>query len=561
MAYERPMTALTLVLFAIFLDCLDGDLARYRYRPSLSGTYLEQLAHWIGNMGLAAGAGAAIVLADPRPGNVLLASVLVVVQAVYITVVRQIRPDAAEVIGHPRLRKAFRRITKGIWNLSPIELPMIVLLVVFGVTEGVVLALTVTLAALSALVFVPHFALVSVADRRKWEAPVRLDRGPFTEASRRSAQASLHRFPDAQWWAPGMPRLPPEVLTPLGRQPLSSDAPVMTTVWRELSQLLPGVFRTSGRVLTLTGPREFAIEAVLSTICHPADEILIVGGRTTVRRWSTIAERLGVRTAHLETSFGAALQRSDLETALRRHPALRAVCVSQAEADDGTLTELAMVAETLRRTSGLFVVDACLSLCADDLRMDDWGIDIAVSSSDSGAMAPPGLSLVALGPQVLGELDGPATNGARPAGYLNLRTHVSAGDRPLAQLPAPAVSGLYISVQMTLTTGLDSVLAHHQRIAARFRRGCVEEAGLALIASHPTAACTTALLPNDVDVTEVQNSLFVNRRIVAGYATTPKNDITLQFGHVGFLSHEDVDEAIAALATAVSAARANASER
>ena len=560
LAIERALLALFLVMLAVLLDCLDGDLARSRNQPSISGTLLEQLAHWIGNMGLMVGAGAAILLADPKTENVLLASMLAVVQSIYIAVVRQVRSDAANIPEHARLRRAFRVIIKVISNLSPIELPLVGALVVFGVTEGAVLAITVVLAVLSALVFVPHFVLVRATDRRQWVATTDHRSGSFPDLSSRRAEAILStHFPVARWWTPGTPQLPSEVVALMGRQPMAYGAPVLASVWRDLVALLPQLFRTSGRVVPLACPAEAALEAVVSTFCRPADEILVVGGRATVLRWRTIAERLAVRVACVEVSFGARLQLSDLEAALARHHTVRAVCLSLSEAEDGTLTDLAGAAEILRRGPWFTVVDACLSLCADDLRMDEWSIDIAVSSSDSGVMAPPGLSLVALGPRALEALDRHDTGAARSGTYLDLRTHLVDTDLPLAPLPAPALGGLYLSVQMILTAGLDTILAHRGQVAERFRRGCVEELGLVLVATHPTAACTVAFLPDDMPLAQLQGGLFAALRMVVASGSAPDGATTLQFGHAGWLFTNDIDRAVEALAVAGLGTRAKTS--
>jgi len=44
---EYSILASLFILLAIFLDCLDGDLARIRNLPTQSGAFLEQIAHWI----------------------------------------------------------------------------------------------------------------------------------------------------------------------------------------------------------------------------------------------------------------------------------------------------------------------------------------------------------------------------------------------------------------------------------------------------------------------------------------------------------------------------------
>ena len=42
----------------------------------------------------------------------------------------------------------------------------------------------------------------------------------------------------------------------------------------------------------------------------------------------------------------------------------------------------------------LLAVDAIASLACDEMRMDDWGVDVLVSASQKGLMTPPGLGFV-----------------------------------------------------------------------------------------------------------------------------------------------------------------------
>ncbi|MFZ0717487.1 aminotransferase class V-fold PLP-dependent enzyme [Mycobacterium sp.] len=555
LALRRTVLTFALVLVAILLDCLDGDLARCRRQPSRSGTLLEQLSHWIGNMSLTVAAGAAVLLADPRPRNILLVSTLVVVQSVYIAVIRQVRPDAADIKGYVRLRHAFRVIVKIQWVCSPIELPMVCAFVLLGVTPTVIFAITATLAAFALVVFVLHFILIRAADRELWAKATGGSSEPLSEMPTDRAEAILGRLPEARWWTPGSPKLPAEVLALLARQPLAPGAPMLTTAWRELVELLPKIFRTAGRVIPLGCPEELGMQAVIGTFCAPADQILIVGRPATIKRWRNVAECLGVGVVHLEVPFGAGLEPSSLQEMVARHPSLRAVCLALAEADDGALTDLAAMAPTLREVAVLVVVDACLGLCADNLSMDEWGVDIVVSSSRSGIMAPPGVSLIAMGPEALAAVGERPPESACAKTYLDLRAQLATTDHPLLQLPAPALGGLSLSVQMILGAGLDAVLAHHQRIAERFRRGCVQDAGLVPLAAYPSAACTAAVLPDDVDLAQLQANLFNSTRMVVASGSTPEGATTLQFGHAGWLFDDDVDEAVNALRAAVRACR------
>jgi aspartate aminotransferase-like enzyme len=45
-------------------------------------------------------------------------------------------------------------------------------------------------------------------------------------------------------------------------------------------------------------------------------------------------------------------------------------------------------------TVGKVVVDAVCSVASEEVRMDDWGIDVVLSASQKGLGIPPGLSVV-----------------------------------------------------------------------------------------------------------------------------------------------------------------------
>ncbi len=553
LAFERPYIAFSLVLVAVLLDCLDGDLARRRGQSSISGTLLEQLAHWIGNMALAVGASAAVLLANPSAANVLLAATLAVTQAIYIAVVRQVRSEASNISQYAWLRRVFQVTIKFIWYLSPIELPIVAVFVVFGVTEGTVTAITAFLALSSTVIFVSHFFLIRARDKENW-AIAAGRASSFAESTDRLAHLTrVARFPDVSWWAPNAPQLSTEILALTAQQPMSSSAPLFQTIWQELSAQLPLVFRTEGRVVSLGCPTVGACQAVISAFCQPDQEVMVIGGRDTIRYWSGVAEGLGVQITPFDVAFGEGLQLPELKRALSHHAEAKAVILPLSEAEDGTRFDVAAAAEMISQEGRLLIVDACLGLCADDLRMDEWGVDVAISSSSSGLMAPPGLSFVALGPRALSLLDTPELGpGAGCSGtYLDLRTHLVSNIQLLNGLPVPTVGGLHLAVQMILAAGLDGMLDHRAKMAKRFREGCVKDAGLELVCTLQSAACTVALLPDQVTLAEFQGRLFADSRMVFGYGSTPQGEVTIQIGHAGWLFEHDIDQAVKAVASAV----------
>lgn len=62
----------------------------------------------------------------------------------------------------------------------------------------------------------------------------------------------------------------------------------------------------------------------------------------------------------------------------------------------GVLSDPQAVADVVKRISPdtLVILDAVCAVASEDIRMDNWGIDVVISASQKGLGAPPGLSIV-----------------------------------------------------------------------------------------------------------------------------------------------------------------------
>ena len=76
------------------------------------------------------------------------------------------------------------------------------------------------------------------------------------------------------------------------------------------------------------------------------------------------------------------------------HSDVKAVFATLCETSTGVLHDIKSLAEITSGTDAVLVVDAVSALGADELKMDEWGINVVVSSSQKGLMTPPGLAFV-----------------------------------------------------------------------------------------------------------------------------------------------------------------------
>lgn len=65
-------------------------------------------------------------------------------------------------------------------------------------------------------------------------------------------------------------------------------------------------------------------------------------------------------------------------------------------APQAVLSDIKAVAETIKRTSPetLVIVDGVCSVASEEIRFDDWGLDVVLTASQKGLGTPPGLSIL-----------------------------------------------------------------------------------------------------------------------------------------------------------------------
>src|SRR4029077_20145284 len=79
------------------------------------------------------------------------------------------------------------------------------------------------------------------------------------------------------------------------------------------------------------------------------------------------------------------------------------VLVLHNETSTGVVTDIATIRRAMNRANhpALLLVDTVSSLASIDFRLDEWGVDVALTGPQKGLMLPPGMALLAVGERAL----------------------------------------------------------------------------------------------------------------------------------------------------------------
>jgi len=304
------------------------------------------------------------------------------------------------------------------------------------------------------------------------------------------------------------------------------------------------VFQTSHPVCLLTCSGTGAMESVFVSLFSPGETILTVNAGKFGERWVTMPRALGLTVAEITVPWGGTPDARDLGALLDATPHARAVVLTYCETSTGTMLNLPELTRTIReRSDALVCVDGVSAIGGLEFRMDEWGVDVAVSASQKGFMTPPGLSMVALGPRAQDAIRHAGT----PRYYLDLGRalrSLETGDTPWT--PASTLIGaLEESLAIMRARGMEAVWAAHRRLAGATRAG-VRALGLTLLSSSPSDTVTAALLPAGVSWDGLNRLLLADDVVIAGGQGAYTGRL-IRISHLGFVSPDDVRFALASL--------------
>lgn len=348
-------------------------------------------------------------------------------------------------------------------------------------------------------------------------------------------------------FAPGPTPVPEEVLAVMARSPLHHRTKEFSQLFERVLGNLKFLFQTKERAYVLSCSGTGAMETVIVNCFAPGDEVVVVNGGKFGERWGKLAERYGLSVDSIPVEWGKAVTPEAVAAKLAARPKAKGVLFQASETSTGASHPVKAIAEVVRsKSDALVVVDAITALGVSPLPMDEWGLDAVVSGSQKALMLPPGLAFVALSQRAQSR----RAQSRKEKFYFSL----DAEDKALAggeTAWTPAVSlvcGLDVVLQRMRDTGLDSVFAHHDRLARATRAGA-QAMNLELFAPQSPSAAVTAI--------KVPASIPEGKRIVSGLRD--RFGITIaggqdqfkgkifRIGHLGFYDELDMLTVLSAL--------------
>jgi alanine-glyoxylate transaminase / serine-glyoxylate transaminase / serine-pyruvate transaminase len=342
-------------------------------------------------------------------------------------------------------------------------------------------------------------------------------------------------------FVPGPTNVPDRVLRAMHRameDHRSSDFPsLVQPVFEDLKK----IFKTaSGQPFVFPASGTGAWEASLSNTLSPGDRVIAARFGMFSHLWIDMAQRLGLQVEVLDAEWGegAPIERYQDALAADKSHRIKAVLFTHNETATGVTSDVAPIRRALNDTKhpALLMVDGVSSIASLDFRMDEWGVDLAVTGSQKGLMLPAGLGIVCASQKALALYD----QAKLPRVFFDfgdMRKANATGYFPYTP-SLPMLYGLRESLDMLLEEGLENVFARHHRLAEGTRQA-VKAWGLELCARAPkwnSDTVTAIMVPPGINAAEVIDIAYRRYNLALGAGLARMAGRLFRIGHLGDLN-------------------------
>lgn len=343
-------------------------------------------------------------------------------------------------------------------------------------------------------------------------------------------------------FVPGPVNIPEHVIRAMNRNNEDYRSPAIPALTKTLLEDIKQIFKTTtGTPFLIPTTGTGAWESALTNTLSPGDQIVsfLIGQFSLL--WIDQQRRLNFNVDVIESEWG---QGANLEVLASKLAAdtvhtVKAICIVHNETATGVTNNLAAVRKILDHYQhpALILVDGVSSICALDFRMDEWGIDVALTGSQKALSLPTGMGIVCASPKAL-----EASKTAKSVRFFfDWNNYLKAYKLKTYWPYTPSIHllyGLRASLDLIFEEGLDNVIARHSRLA-KATRLAVEAWGLKNCAQKEewySNSVTAVLVPPNLDSSEIVSRAWKRYNLSLGLGLNKVAGKVFRIGHLGNLN-------------------------
>ena len=349
---------------------------------------------------------------------------------------------------------------------------------------------------------------------------------------------------------PGPTPLPERVVRAMTAPMIDHRGPEFAALLEEITVGAKKVFGTENELVVLSASGTGGLESAIANLVSPGDKVLSVIVGNFGERFRSIAKAYGAEVISYEVEWGQPAEADDVRRLLDQHPDAGLVLLTHNETSTGLTNPLEELVRAVKDAGRLAVVDGVSSVSSMPVEVDRLGVDVCISGSQKGWMAPPGVAFATVS-EAAWERQAQARSPRFYFDYTQARKFAPKGSTPWT----PAISVLFAvreGLRMMFEEGLDNVYRRHREIADACAAG-LDAMGFRLYAAagYRSATVTGARPPEGVDIKGYRKLLREKYGVVIAGGQGKAEGQIVRVGHLGSVAAGDLVQVLWAMEQAL----------
>lgn len=345
---------------------------------------------------------------------------------------------------------------------------------------------------------------------------------------------------DSLLMMPGPVPVAPRVLRAMSKPMINHRSAEFAGIYTDCREILSSVFQTKNDIFVLSGSGTAGMEAAVGSVAGSGDKVIAIENGKFGERLKDLAA-LYAEVVPVVFEWGHSV---DLEVVKEKlEEGAKAIALVHNETSAGILNPAAEIGKLAKKHDALFIMDGVTSIGGDDVKVDEWGVDIAIVGSQKCLAAPPGLAVVSVSEKAFEAMKGVVK---RPY-YNDLLAYKESGDKTKPETPYTPAIPLFYALQEALhivkEEGMEARIKRH-RVLTEAVRAAVAEMNIEMFPqlndySYYSNTISAMKAPAGIDGEDIKNDMKKRGIIITGGQERLKSK-TFRIGCMGIVTARDV---------------------
>ncbi|ADO83005.1 pyridoxal-phosphate-dependent aminotransferase family protein [Ilyobacter polytropus] len=300
--------------------------------------------------------------------------------------------------------------------------------------------------------------------------------------------------------------------------------------YRNLCIKIGKIIETKQDVRILSGEGILGLEAACASFTEQGDRVLVVDNGIFGEGFGDFVKMYGGKPVYFKGDREHGINISDLENFLIKDNEFKYATIVHCDTPSGVLNPLREICKILKKYGIATVVDAVSSIGGEEVKVDEWEIDVCLGASQKVLSAPPGLTFLSISDtawKIMENRESPIAGF-----YCNLLIWKDYYEKKWFPytMPISDIEGLNTAVDNYFS---ENTIKRHQIIASSFRKSIVE-AGLELYTKDSYSNTVSVIkIPDGIDEKKLRKNLLEKHNLMISGAFGYLEGKVIRIGHMG----------------------------